>query len=128
MAPPDLTVAVHGRGLFVADATAGANLAGMTFSITAGGTQQDALTSLARLSLADELGRATADLLIQAITSGPSEVVDGKYPHYSASAYGHSPQPGGGLPSLSVSLGVTYVPVPEERGGIESAPDPADVR
>jgi hypothetical protein len=100
----------------------------MTFSITAGGTQQEALKSLAAVTQHDELGKAAADLLIQAIGSGPAEVLDGKYPHYSASAYGHHPQPGGGLPALSISLGVTYVPAPVERGGIESEPDPADVR
>ena len=86
----------------------------MTFSITAGGTQQEALKSLSAVTQHDELEKAAADLLIQAIGSGPSEVVDGKYPHYSASAYGHHPQAGGGLPSLSISLGVTYVPVPQD--------------
>ena len=55
-------------------------------------------------------------------------MVDGKYPHYSASAYGHHPQPGGGLPALSVSLGVTYVPAPTSAAGSSPTPDPADVR
>ena len=46
----------------------------MTFSITAGGTQQEALKSLAAVTQHDELGKAAADLLIQAIGSGPAEV------------------------------------------------------
>lgn len=83
----------------------------MSFSFTAGGTQQQAISSLVKVTHHDELGQAAADLLIKAVGSGPDEVVDEKRPHYSASAYGHSGH--GSLPSLSVSLGVTYVPVPE---------------
>jgi hypothetical protein len=55
-----LAVAEHGRGLFVAAATPALSMADMTFSISASGTQEQALASLGKLNLTDELGKATA--------------------------------------------------------------------
>lgn len=109
-------------------ATGSRTLTGMTFSITADGDRDETLRSLAKVTHADELGQWAADLLIKAIGSGPDELLDGRRPHYSASAFGHYAVPGGALPSLSISLGVTYVPIPGQRGGIEVDPDPTDIR
>src|SRR5690349_20748407 len=53
-----LAVAEHGRGVFVTAATATPSMADMTFSISASGTQEQALASLGKLNLTDELGKA----------------------------------------------------------------------
>jgi hypothetical protein len=104
-------------------------LAGMSFSFSAGGTKTQTLDSLAKITREQSrhTPQALVDLLIDMVGSGPEVgAADGREIVYSVSAYGH--QAAGSLPTLSVSLGCSYRPRPEDRGGIESAPDPADVR
>jgi hypothetical protein len=98
-------------------------LAGMSFSFSAGGTRTQTLDSLAKVThRASEADKVLADLLIDMVGSGPEEVV-GQDVIYAASAYGHSHA--GSMPTLSVSLGCSLRPKPEERGGIESDLDPS---
>jgi len=84
----------------------------MTFSISASGTKQQAIDSLSKHVHHDELGAAITQVLVDAITAGPDEVLDGKQPIYSVSGSGHHATPSSPTPSLSISLYCSYQPVP----------------
>ena len=97
----------------------------MTFSISAGGTKAQTLSSLASYAEHDHIsedGKHVANLLHRMVYAAPDNPAapDGTFPSYSVSAWGHSG--GDSFPSLNATLSVSFQPVPDPVPGENGVP------